>query len=302
MSEIKNVIIIGAGGNLGPSILNAFLASSAFNTTVLSREDSKSTFPANVKVIRADYTSSESLTSAFKGQDAVVSLVGGMALGDQKNFIDAAIAAGVQRFLPSEYGVDTANPQTLEIAPIMGAKNATVEYLRSKEDQISWTSIQTGAFFDWGLMVGFLGFDAASKTATFIDEGKGAFTTTNLSQVGEAVVKVLSKPSETKNQYVRVSSFATSQAELLPAIEKATGGEKWTVKNISSEELRKRGNERLAKQDFGGIGDLIQVCAFSKANLGDLRAPGLWNDKLGLSKADFEASVQTGISGKLVGQ
>ena len=60
-------------------------------------------------MIRANYDSAKSLKAAFQGQDAVISLVGGTALGDQNKLIDAAIAAGVKRFLPSEYGSDTTN-------------------------------------------------------------------------------------------------------------------------------------------------------------------------------------------------
>jgi putative NADH-flavin reductase len=137
-----------AGGNLGPSVLNAFLESS-FNVSVLSREGSKSTFPSNVKVLRADYSSVESLTEAFKGQDAVLSIVGGGALGDQDKLIDAAIAAGVKRFLPSEYGSNTLDERLRKLVPPFNAKKATVDNLKSKEDKISWTSVITGPFFDW---------------------------------------------------------------------------------------------------------------------------------------------------------
>ncbi|KAH7116781.1 isoflavone reductase family protein-like protein CipA [Dendryphion nanum] len=298
MAAIKNVIIIGAGGNLGPSILKAFLNSS-FNTTVLSRESSNSTFPSGVKVIRANYDSVDSLKAAFQGQDAVLSIVGGTALGDQNKLIDAAIAAGVKRFLPSEYGSNTVNERLLELVPVFHAKKGTVDYLKSKESEISWTSVITGPFFDWGLKVGFLGFDGASKTATLIDEGKATFSSTNLRQIGETVVKALEKASETKNSYVYVSSFQVSQASLLPIVEKVTG-EKFTVKHVTSKELLESGNEKLKKQDFSGINDLIRAGAFGAEGLGDSKPSGLWNDKLGLKKEDLEESVKAGLSGKLV--
>lgn len=91
----------------------------------------------------------DSLAAAFKGQDAVLSLVGGMALGDQNKLIDASIAAGVKRFIPSEFGSDTQNEQLLKLVPVFNAKKSTVDYLKSKEDVISWTGVITGAFFDW---------------------------------------------------------------------------------------------------------------------------------------------------------
>jgi len=138
-----------ASGNLGVTILNTLISESKFNVTVLSREGSSSTFPEGVKVVRANYESVDSLKSAFQGADAVVSLVGNSAFGDQNKYIDAAIAAGVQRFVPSEFGSDATNDKLNKLIPVFGPKIATVDYLKSKESEISWSSIITGAFFDW---------------------------------------------------------------------------------------------------------------------------------------------------------
>ncbi|KAL1599986.1 hypothetical protein SLS59_006059 [Nothophoma quercina] len=296
--SLQNVIIIGAGGNLGPSVLRAFLSSS-FNTSVLSREGSNSTFPSGVKVLRANYESADSLKQAFQGQDAVISLVGGGALGDQNKLIDAAIAAGVKRFIPSEFGSDTPNPKTRAIVPIFNAKTGTVDYLKSKESAISWTSVITGPFFDWGLKVGFLGFNAQNKTATIVDSGNATFSTTNLGLIGEAVIKALENAEATKNQYVYVSGFQTNQNEILAAAEKITG-EKWAVNKTTSKDLITKGNELLQKGDFSGLGPLIQAVTFSDEQLGDLKPSGIWNEKLSLRQESLEDSIKAGFSGKLL--
>ena len=296
--SIKNVIIIGAGGNLGPSILRAFLSSS-FNTSVLSREGSNSTFPSGVTVLRANYDSIDSLKQAFQGQDAVISLVGGGAVGDQNKLIDAAIAAGVKRFLPSEFGSNTPNPKIRAVVPAFEAKFGTVNYLKSKEDAISWTSVVTGPFFDWGHKVGFLGFNAQKKTATVVDSGDATFSSTNLGTIGETVVKALENAEATKNQYVYVSGFQTSQNEILATAEKITG-DKWTVNKVSAKDHIAKGNELLQKGDFSGIGPLIQAITFGDEQLGDLKPSGLWNDKLDLKQESFEDSIKAGFSGKLL--
>ena len=44
------------------------------------------------------------------GIDAIVSVVGSLALPSQLNYIDAAVEAGVERFIPSEFGCDTQAP------------------------------------------------------------------------------------------------------------------------------------------------------------------------------------------------
>jgi hypothetical protein len=112
---------------------------------------------------------------------------------------------------------------------------------------------------------------------------------------------VLENPELTKNRYIHISSFAWSQAELLSAVEKVSG-EKYAVTNVTSEELFQRGNDKLQKQDFSGFADLIQGAAFGKEGLGDYSFEGLWNEKLGLEKEDFEETVKAVLSGKLAGE
>ncbi|RYN82648.1 hypothetical protein AA0120_g9470 [Alternaria tenuissima] len=299
MSSFKNVMVIGAGGNLGPAILYALLHHSSFNTTVLSREGSSSTFLPGVKVLRANYDSMDSLKTAFMGQDVVVSLVAGAVLGNQNKLIDAAIAAGVKRFLPSEFGSNTTDARTRAIVPMYKSKVETVDYLKSKESEISWTSIVTGPFFDWGLKVGFLGFDAAHKVATLYEDGTAKFSSTNLHTIGLAVVKALENAEGTKNQYVFVSGFQTSQKEILEVAEKVTGS-KWIVRNASVDHAIKKGNEKILRGDYSGIEDLILGATFGPKQLGDLSLAGLWNEKLDLVETDIETSVSAAFAGRLV--
>jgi hypothetical protein len=290
---------IQAGGNLGPTILNTFIKESSFNPTVLSREGSSSTFPSGVKVLRANYDSVDSLKAAFAGQDVVISLVAGVALGDQNKIIDAAIAAGVQRFLPSEFGSDTADPRLIAAVPISAAKASTVDYLKSKESELSWTSIITGPFFDWAFPVGFHGFDLANKKANIYDEGKARYSSTNLHTVALAIIRALERPELTKNQYVYVSGIDTTQKEILEALEKVTG-EKWRVTHGTTKDLAKIGNEKIAKGDYSGILDLLQAVTFgAEEELGYLKTAKEWNEKLGLPRDDLEKAIHAGFAGKL---
>ncbi len=99
-------------------------------------------------VYRTDYSNS-SLLAAFKGQDAGVNTITMPLFSDQKGIITAAIEAGVNRYLPGEFGIDTSKRTTVEIVPFLKVKPEVVSYLRSVEDKITWTSIITGPFFDW---------------------------------------------------------------------------------------------------------------------------------------------------------
>jgi hypothetical protein len=102
-------------------------------------------------VRRIDFDSPEILTKALSGQDAVVSLMAPGGIGEQKKAIDAAIEAGVKRFLPSEFGVNTRTA-TGAISKALAAKIGITEYLitKSKENpSFTWTGLSTGVFFDW---------------------------------------------------------------------------------------------------------------------------------------------------------
>lgn len=141
---------------MGTHVLEAFLTSGTFNITILSRDSSTSVFPSGPRVVRSDY-SHESLVSAFQGQDAVISIVGRSGSAHQQKLVDAALAAGVKRFIPSEFGNNSADARVRALAPILEGKKAKVDYLKQNEHQMSWTTVITGAFFDY-VSLDLLGF------------------------------------------------------------------------------------------------------------------------------------------------
>lgn len=286
MSSIKSVIVVGASGNLGPSVLQALLASS-FKVSVLTRADSNSaaTFPENVTVHTTDYTP-ESLEAALKGNDAVVSVIAGAALGEQRKLIDAAIAAGVKRFIPSEFGSNTDNKDAQQLVPVFSRKVEIREYLESRvADGLTWTGIVVGPVFDRSLKLGFLGFDILAKRATIYDSGDRRFTTSTLALVASAVVGVLLNPEQTANKYVYVGSFTTSQNEILAALRSITG-DGWTVENTTSEEKVNLGKENVLKRrDSAAIRPLVTAAMYHERGGSDYEKDvGLSNDLLGLKQ------------------
>lgn len=166
-SYLKNVAIIGvrqlhsqsihlcqlttwqASGSIGKIILDGLVACSQFEVTVISRKESEPTFPPGTTVLKTDY-SDEGLEAAFKGKDVVISAVGATAFGEQKKFVDAAIRAGVKRFIPSEFSANSQNDAVLQLLPLFGQKKELIEYLKSKEtDGLTWTGIASSGLFDW---------------------------------------------------------------------------------------------------------------------------------------------------------
>ncbi|TVY15994.1 Isoflavone reductase TP7-like protein [Lachnellula arida] len=300
MAPIKNVIVIGAGGSIGTSIFSALVASTKFTVSVLTRPESTASYGPNIKVFKSDY-SETSLAAAFKGQDAVVSALGAAGMGEQLKIIDAAAKAGVQRYLPSEYGCDTQNEKATSLVPAFGFKVDVIEYLRKVEARgLSWTAIETGPAFDWGLQMGLVGFNINTHEALIMDGGNRPFSATNLSQIGNAVVAVLSKPAETANQFLYVDSFTATQNQILAELEKATG-RKWAVTESSTEAAAREGKELFGRGDFEGLLLLLKAVMLGEGFGSDFTEDErLANEMLGLPEQGLIETVAALVKGESV--
>ena len=151
-TNIKKVVLAGAGGNVGPHIFNA-LYSTGFLISILQRATSKpNTFlPADVTTIITDF-SPASLLAAFRDKDAVVSCVGVDGVPLQTAMIDAAEEAGVKRFIPSEFGWAPDREILPELAARLKPKKDVLKYLVEKCESsrsFSWSAVAAGPFLDW---------------------------------------------------------------------------------------------------------------------------------------------------------
>lgn len=292
-SPIRKVIVVGASGAVGRPVVTALLEED-FQVTALTRDSSNATFPDGVKVAKTDY-SRGSLDQAFQGQDAVVSTVAGSGISSQITLIDAAVAAGVKVFIPSEYGIDTQSTNAPEVIPLTAHKIAALNHLRSFKDKISWTVLVTGALFDWNFdFPGFGGWNLQARTAVIWDGGDVPFEGTNLPQTGKAVAAILKNPELTKDQYVYINSFTTTQNEVLKELEIATG-DKFKVETASTEETWRNGLEKVAKGGEGlmeGVIAIIHAGYYGKGDLNNYSKKGLWNDKLALPKETLAGTIK----------
>ncbi|KAM0666120.1 hypothetical protein MY8738_009690 [Beauveria namnaoensis] len=268
MSSITKVAIIGANGNLGQSVLPSVINAS-FQVTVITRAESNSAFPPDVKVVKTEYTEKK-LAKALQGQDAVLCLIDAGALQVESLIINAAASAGVKWFIPSEFGHNTLDNRVLEALPILKGKVQVTAQLRAKEQHgMQWTGIVTGLFFDWGLKRGAFGFDLVKKTGKIWDDGNTKFLATNIQDIAEALVKLLSDAHArelAKNRFVYISSFATTQNEILGQLEKSSGVE-FTATHIDSDELKQQSLADLSKGNYSAVFPLIQYVALGRDGL-----------------------------------
>ncbi|TGJ87539.1 hypothetical protein E0Z10_g1220 [Xylaria hypoxylon] len=292
-NPIKNVAVVGGSGNLGRAAVSE-LVDAGFTVTVLTREGSTATFPARVVSKAVDYTSVGSLTSALEGQDALVSTIATVAIAAQKPLVDAAVAAGVRRIIPSEFGINTRFLGKEPIGTILQGKIQTLNYIHEKSKQnplFTWTGVSTGLFFDWGLPHGSIGLDKATKTATIYDSGDEPYQASNLPHIGKAIAAILKHPEVTTNRYISIASFNPTQNQVLALAEKLTG-EKWTVDHLPSSEQQKIGSEKLSKGDYSAFSNFLKKRVYGDGAGLAVSGPDNALDLLGLEEDDLEKSLR----------
>jgi uncharacterized protein YbjT (DUF2867 family) len=238
-----------ASGTLGPHAFQA-LVDAGFQVTVLTRTQKPGAYASNVKVIEVDFTSVDSLTAALKGTDAVVSTVGGAAVESQTTLINAAVAAGVKRFIPSDFGNVTTNPK-LETIPMYTPMFKIRRYLEQKAaaGQLSWTVLASGAFLDLILNTPTL-LDLQNHTAMLIDEGDNRISATSLANIGKAVAAILKNPDATENKVLRISEAILTQNQLIGFAKELQPEVTWSTTKERADVLLQEGLKQLGAGDF----------------------------------------------------
>ena len=151
MANIQRfVAVAGAAGQLGSLIALALrkrhVAVKALVRPGTAASRTKSLQDAGVTIEEVDYTNIPALTTTLKGASTVVSALQGLRdviVGTQGALLEAAVAAGVQRFIPSDYSLDF-----FKTAP---GSNRNLDLRREfhaklNESGIQWTTILNGAF------------------------------------------------------------------------------------------------------------------------------------------------------------
>ncbi|MGA3013474.1 MAG: NmrA family NAD(P)-binding protein [Bacteroidales bacterium] len=185
----KIILVAGGTGNLGERIINVLLDRGAeVHAVVRSGSDTEKTNKLEklgVKVFKVNMSSVEEVSKACIGVSCVVSALAGLRdviIDIQRTLLDAAVAAGVPRFIPSDYSLDFT-----KFSP---GENRNLDLRREfhgylDKTSISATTIFNGAFAHlltgdmplilfkqkrvlyWGNADHRMGFTTIEDTATF---------------------------------------------------------------------------------------------------------------------------------------
>ncbi|KAK2060875.1 isoflavone reductase [Colletotrichum caudatum] len=246
---IKNVALAGAGGNLGSAVLKGLMASNKFNITILTRKAGSQKFPQGLTVKEVDYDSLDSLTQALKGQDALVNCISCFDPKVPTRIVDAAVAAGVYRYIPDEFGTDPMRCHVPSL-PALGIKALTCQHMKQKaaenESTFTWTIITNGAFLDWSIRNGFMGVDVKNKKLSLFNDGENVIPYTMLADVAKAVVGTLLHADETANRIAYVHSTNKSQKQIGAIAQEAVGGS-WETTTVNVDAIYANCIESISK-------------------------------------------------------
>ncbi|KAI4703707.1 hypothetical protein J4E89_009930 [Alternaria sp. Ai002NY15] len=250
--ELKNICILGPGGNVGNAIITELLKDGPrFTITGITRSASTYKPPPTITHRTVDYTSFSSLQAAFQNQDAVVNCITGGATHYEpsKLIIDAAVAAGVKLFFANEF-VGEITREAFRRLPeaFVGGKCRTREYLEGlgREGKMAWTSLNGGPFFDMYI---------PNRHARIYGSGNQALHWTPLPTMGLAAGNMLRNPDLILNRPVLLdpisSSSTVTQNTLLRTLEKALDTI-FTISHVDVDKIHRNALIVLEKWKEGG--------------------------------------------------
>lgn len=148
----KTIVLAGVSGMLGSKIAHALIQPGVRVKALIRQETNKSSLreleEKGLELLTVSMDNHYGLSKACEGADCIVSALSGLGevvIGVQKKLLDAAVAAGVPRFIPSDYSLD--------FTKLVPGKNRNLDLRRSfhvylDQAPIRATSIFNGAFMD----------------------------------------------------------------------------------------------------------------------------------------------------------
>lgn len=220
----KSILVAGATGHLGEKIIAALL-SSGISVRAIVRQNSdiekiKKLQQSGVTIIKANMLNLEEVTAACKDVACVISSLQGLhdvIVDTQKILLDAAVAAGVPRFIPSDFSVD--------FTKIKGGENRNFDLRREFHTYLDKASIAATSIFN-GAFANILAYnipilDYKKKTVGYWGHNpdyKLDFTTMDDTAAFTAAAALDSSTP----RYLRIAGFQVSPNELVAIAEKAT--------------------------------------------------------------------------------
>ncbi|RWY47371.1 NmrA family NAD(P)-binding protein [Mucilaginibacter gilvus] len=222
---MKNTILVaGATGNLGSKIVDALISRGA-EVRALARPSSddaklKALAAKGVKVFLSEMDDKDSLIAAFTGVDTVVSALQGLReviVDTQKSLLDAAVEAGVPRFIPSDFSTD--------FTELADGDNRNFDLRREfhqylDKAPIASTSIFNGAFA-YVISMGTPLLDQKNLTIGYWEDADWAYDATTVENTAEFTAAVALDSSAPKK--LHIAGMRINAQQVKSVVEELTG-------------------------------------------------------------------------------
>lgn len=248
----QKLVLVGGTGGLGLEVAKGLRSAEGFSSYLaLVRPGSSDDKTSKLKEIgwsteEVNFDEPEALAKALEGTKVVVSTLGGASMVEaEKSVIDAAKAAGVSLFVPSQFGVDYRRWKGS--FPFFMGKRSVLQH--AKEAGLPTLSVFVGGFSDW--IFSFL-TDLDNMTVQVVDEGSAKYSFTRRSDIGYVLAKALADPIYSEGGFLSMQGDCMTYREALALIEKITG-KTFEVTYLTEEEAKDKENELLGKGDMGSL-------------------------------------------------
>ncbi|KAE8378860.1 hypothetical protein BDV26DRAFT_260720 [Aspergillus bertholletiae] len=224
----QRVLLLGATGQTGSSILNGLLEYGGYEVAALVRPSSaetpkvKAVAERNVKIIAADITGPvDELANILRGFDVVISAIDALSMHVQENLVTAAKKADVKRFVPCAF-ITVCPPGG--VFRLRDEKEAIYQHIRKL--YLPYTIIDVGFWHQISFPTVPSGrVDYASMYAPNTTIHAGGDTPnllTDLRDIGPFVARIIADP-RTLNRSVYTYSDVLTENEVFNMMEELSG-------------------------------------------------------------------------------
>ncbi|KAL3665238.1 hypothetical protein V7S43_009866 [Phytophthora oleae] len=233
MSVYTKFAIIGAGG-VGGTVADELLKKGDVSVAILTRDESKPELQAfkarGAMLYQVSYEDEDAVKKALTGSEVAVSTVSPYNMAVQKAIVPAAKAAGIQLFVPAEYGVKVTEGPNV-------TKKEVQDLLT--QQQIPFTIFYTGLFAEF--LPYFLDYHYDEGYMNVVGKGETPFSITARTDVGRFVAHVLSTAPKSALEGARIPFEAErlSPLQIRDLVEKKLN-KKIEVRPVDYEENKKK--------------------------------------------------------------
>ncbi|KAL3485663.1 hypothetical protein BJX62DRAFT_242745 [Aspergillus germanicus] len=283
----KTIAVVGGTGSLGRVIVQALLAAGEFEIRLITRQETTTkTQIAGVTTTIADRSSTGDLTRAFHGCDVVVNVLGDHTPHQEHiTVLDAAIAANVPRYVPSQWG-NTPRLEALQAIPFIRSKFDITDLVEkaAREGKITFTSISGGPWIEYVMEFPTL-MSVPQRTFYMHERPDFEFGICSRKMFADALVAALRKGGGTENRHLHVDLARLSQNQALELTRKALPNEEIKTVQASFEDRYKSGLEKVlaGAGDNFAFADVLSKCIYDPAS--NTQPAKLDNEMLGLKMA-----------------